>query len=156
MTEAYTILRALRTEVEDRIVDVTPTYNSQTRFTKISSEVSRKEDVLENVKVTRAFRLGQAEQINEMPGYEITGTGSEQPAYDIPLEIVYPTDQDYWREVALDDFNLIRTDLANNRGGEPAGVQGRWVSSSPVFEQAAEDPFEKMTFNIRTWLNVTR
>ena len=156
MAEAFTILSNLKAEVEGRIEDITPTFEPEIRFVKFDESVARKNDILEDAGRARQFRIGEP-FYREATNLYFIGTSSEWPSFNLPIWIVYPSDDPEWRLAALDDANLIRSDIFNNRENEPSGVEARWIDNlEPTFEQSDDDPWEVMELLLFTQLNVTR
>jgi hypothetical protein len=156
MTAAITTLKLLQTEIEDRIVALTPNSFTQHHF-KVRPQEARRVPIINSGGPSRLFELGRPFQAPDTATlyYGGGGGGIRNPSYIIPINIIYTTIDELWRYAALDDADEIRSDILNNRATEPAGIEIREIMDvPPEFETNPEDDWEVMTLQLWTVLTV--
>jgi hypothetical protein len=156
MVAAITTLQLLKTEIQDRIVALTPNSFTQHHY-RIREEEARRSPLLEAGGPPRLFEFGKpvTSPDTENLYYGGGGGGIRNPAYIIPINLLYPTNEELWRIAAVDDYDQIRSDILNNRATEPANCEIRWIDpAGPEFDTSPADDWEVMTMFLRTVLTV--
>jgi len=124
---------ALRSEVEARIVALTPGREKNTRFFPAESVDGLVSKFAERFIGPRYFRISPPRD----GGEHSTGYGYSFPVKLYDIEIQYPGGE-WWTAAAESDRLAIQTDIRNNHG-TTAGVQLRWFRDNYPWTMTPDD-----------------
>lgn len=151
MTTPAEAISALRDEVEDRIVALTPNrmVNANEPFTLYTSQAEK--PITEWTGSSRVFAIGAFTEVRRWN----LGYSQQQILYTAPITFVYRRTP-IWNLAALDDMHQVQHDLLNNVPSV-SGVANRWIppTESPVVTMHAEQPWDYYTMTLNAYLSVT-
>ncbi len=150
MTQLWQSMPALRTEIAERIEDLTPGINKSVKFKERSINARKLRNIQEEQGRPRLFQLGKLEKQDT----SFFGAGTVGTSYNLPFEVVYPLDIK-WHAAIDDDIDRIRQDLIDNPVAVD-GVKGRWVKVDilPSRTPHGDDPWQVVTIQIYCLMGV--
>ena len=144
--------RDLRTEVEGRIRDLSPSSRSTKRFKKYDDKASTRTAIDAFTGASRVFQVGMPKEVENT----YFGKTTVNRLYEFPITFVYQRTMS-WSLAAIDDMEKIRYDLLITSGAHGVtGVGNRHIDpqTQVTIEHHAQDPWDYYTLRLLAWFEM--